>query len=208
MIKPKRISSFINRIFVEDPKLSVVSVHRNNRGNLVLTVTLSSAVAFSDLKEDIDLPLIDEQRTSVIGSDGNRSENRYILQWDVSSIKDSRLVKPYSIVNDDAVRFTRREVTGQEDRAAEMIGGIRHAGSGAIPGLKSDASSSRWQLEAKSTQGESIRVELSWLSKISLEANKSDKSPIVHIWFRNVPSEVVVEDEWVMVPRSVFERLK
>jgi hypothetical protein len=208
MIRPKKISSFINRILVRDPKLSMVTVHSNRRGALFLTATLYSVTAFVDLKEEIDLPLIDEQRTSTINPDSNRVEGRYILQWDVSSIRDSKLARPYSIVTDDGVKSTRKEVTGQEDRAAEMIGGMRHAGSGSIPGLKSDASSGRWQLEAKSTQGKGIRVELSWLSKITFEANRSDKDPIVHIWFRNVPSEVVVEDEWVMVPRSVFERLK
>ena len=206
MIRPRRLPGFINRIFIEDPNVEVVSVHRRTGGRLVLTVRLSSVSAFVHLSDEVELPLIMRKRTTGISRDTGENVCQYLLQWDVSDIRDKGSVTPFRFDGRGDAKRLRKEVTKQENRAANMIKGRRHAGSGSLSGLKSDASSDKWQLEAKSTKGKSVRIELGWLSKISGEASPHGKSPIVHLWFREVPDDIIVEDEWVMMPRSVFER--
>ena len=78
-----------------------------------------------------------------------------------------------------------RTVFDQETQAASMVGGRRHAGSGSMDGLKSDASSDRYQIEAKQTKHEQIALKLEWLKKISYEAFGKAKVPFVHIRFLN-----------------------
>jgi hypothetical protein len=96
----------------------------------------------------------------------------------------------------------------QEEDAAKMIGGSRHIGSGAIDGYKSDASSKRWQLEAKSTISKSVPVDLSILDKITREAKEADKKPIVHIRFMRIQQGVIASPDWVMLEADVFERMR
>ena len=101
----------------------------------------------------------------------------------------------------------RRSVNEQEEKGARLIGGRRHVGSGSIEGLKSDASSSRWQLEAKQTSRKSISVSIEWLEKISREARTQDKHPILFFRFTNIPSDIAMEQDWVVIPASAFERM-
>ena len=56
-------------------------------------------------------------------------------------------------------------VRAQENKAADVIGGKRHAFSGSKMGLKSDCSSREYQLEAKQTEADSISLKLYWLKK-------------------------------------------
>jgi hypothetical protein len=107
----------------------------------------------------------------------------------------------------DEKKRMRSLVNEQEEEGARLIGGRRHVGSGAIEGLKSDASSSRWQLEAKQTAGKSIGVSLEWLEKISREARSQDKHPILFLRFTRIPSDMVIEEDWMVIPASVFERM-
>jgi hypothetical protein len=92
----------------------------------------------------------------------------------------------------------------QEDEGAELIGGKRHIGSGAISGLKSDASSEIWQQEAKQTGGKSFRLSLDVLSKITSEARRQDKKPMLFLRFTDIPDEMVVDDDWVIFPAKFF----
>lgn len=96
-------------------------------------------------------------------------------------------------------------VFDQETQAASMVGGRRHAGSGSMDGLKSDASSDRYQIEAKQTKHAQIALKLEWLKKISYEAFGKAKVPFVHIRFLNCPPDI--EKDWVVIPQSEFKKL-
>lgn len=103
---------------------------------------------------------------------------------------------------------SRRRVTKQEEDGANLIGGRRHIGSGAIPGLKSDASSKRWQQEAKQTEKMSIGIKVEWLDKITREARTQDKKPMLYIRFISLPSWCVLEKDWVMIPATAFGEME
>jgi hypothetical protein len=107
-------------------------------------------------------------------------------------------------IGGDCARRSRRKVVEQEKDSAVLIGGRRHIGSGALPGLKSDASSGIWQLEAKQTEKKSIGVTLDWLEKITREARTQDKRPMLHIRFLDIPDGMVVDRDWVMIPARFF----
>lgn len=95
-------------------------------------------------------------------------------------------------------------VLDHEEEAAKIFGGERHRGSGALTGLKSDASSKDFQIECKQTEKESMRLELKWLEKITNEAVGKQKIPALHIRFtecRNVAAK-----DWVMVPAFHWEK--
>lgn len=94
----------------------------------------------------------------------------------------------------------------QELDAAEAIGGVRHGGSGAHALRKSDASSSRYRLEAKQTVNKSMSVGHSWLTKISREAFVSGQTPLLHVRYVNSPPDM--EHDWIIMPASEFKRLK
>lgn len=110
-----------------------------------------------------------------------------------------RLDKPTSDGSDSVT------VRKHEDEAAKVIGGERHAGSGASPWLKSDASSETYQLECKQTAHASMTIQWGWLEKISMEAAGQGKTPALHVRFlRENPG---VSKDWVMLPAAEFERL-
>jgi len=96
-------------------------------------------------------------------------------------------------------------VLAHEERAAGLFGGKRHRGSGSSPFLKSDASSSRYQIECKQTENASLSLKLEWLKKITNEAIGCGKIPALHIHFlRDIGS---VERDWVILPASEVERI-
>lgn len=101
----------------------------------------------------------------------------------------------------------RRRVSAQEEDGARLIGGIRHVGSGAIKYLKSDASSRSWQQESKQTEKESLALKLEWLDKISREAKKQDKNPMLFLRFTNVSKFVTVDSDWVVIPARIFRAM-
>jgi hypothetical protein len=98
-----------------------------------------------------------------------------------------------------------RTVFNHEQKAAAVIGGKRHSGSGAKMGLKSDCSSDRYQLEAKQTQDHSITLSMAWLEKITKEAMGKSKCPMMHIRFLN--PVLGVDRDWVVIPDKEFKRL-
>lgn len=103
-------------------------------------------------------------------------------------------------------KSSHRTVRSHEDHAAEKIGGKRHAGSGAMVGLKSDCSSVEYQLEAKQTEHDSISLKLEWLKKITVEAMGKGKQPVMHIRFLNAPPGV--DKDWMIISDREFERLR
>lgn len=98
-----------------------------------------------------------------------------------------------------------RSVLAQEERAAALVGGERHRGSGSSKFRKSDASSVDYQLECKQTVKESMRLNLQWLEKVCQEAEGKGKEPLLHIRF--LAAEAHVGQDWVLMRSSEFERL-
>lgn len=96
-------------------------------------------------------------------------------------------------------------VRNQEEKAAELVGGKRHAGSGSQKFRKSDASSSEYQVECKQTEKESLSLKLEWLEKIAQEAEGRGREPLLHVRF--LSAEEHVGRDWVMMRASEFERL-
>lgn len=102
-------------------------------------------------------------------------------------------------------QFSRREdptVLRQENDAAALVGGRRHAGSGSSAWKKSDASSEQYQVECKQTEKASISLKLEWLEKLLAEAMPLGKWPLLHIRFL-----IGSEKDWVLMPESVFRKI-
>jgi len=197
MAKQRRLSALMSKVAVIDPDYKFMGILRHING-VSLRVSLSNLNAFISLREDVDLKIVHKYSNYDTGS--------YSLEWDVTGIEFiKKEVTPYKFDGRDDAKRNRKASIEQEEEGALLIGGRRHAGSGAMSWLKSDASSERWQMEAKHTGGKSIRVTLDWLSQISIEAREQDKWPIVYIKFSDVPGGMVASDKWVIIPVDVFK---
>lgn len=92
-----------------------------------------------------------------------------------------------------------------ETQAANLVGGKRHAGSGALTGLRSDASSDDFQVECKQTGKQSMTITTEWLNKISREAAGQSKEPLLHLRFLAAAAEV--PKDWVVISEYAFRKL-
>lgn len=99
-------------------------------------------------------------------------------------------------------------------RAAEAKLGKRLArltpGSGALPGAKGDLEYSTgsgldFLIESKSTVCDSLSIQRSWLTKISLEALDAAKYPALAIQFVTPLGEL--RTGWVCIPEYMFKTL-
>lgn len=202
-VRPRRVSTLIKRLMDSDPSLTYETLPGK------MYVRFASSMAWSFAKEDIDLPIV--QSGQVPAKDCLPGVRRYFIIWDVASIGvEPDAVKPFTF---DPVAVKQQEaknVVAQEEDTAALIGGHRHAGSGAIEGFKSDASSVEraWQAESKQTKAKSFSVKLEVLDKITREARRQHRRPVVHLRFTDVPREMVAEDDWVVLPASVFQSLR
>lgn len=80
--------------------------------------------------------------------------------------------------------FTIRKLRAsvrQEKKIAKDIGGRRVAGSGSLPGMKGDVTSSRWLVEAKQTVTQRFSLTLRLWRKIEGEAVSKGKLPVMLI---------------------------
>jgi hypothetical protein len=175
-----------------------------------LLVWFASAMAYSDLKEDVDLPLLAYDRVKVL--QGTDRLTRYMVRWNCHDIvKPSDVYEPMKPFNfdgrDDAARL-RKKVTQQEEDGAALISGKRHRGSGAVEKLKSDASSSKWQQEAKQTSHQSFRLTVEILDKITREARAQHKQPMVYLRFSNMERGMIAPDNWVIISEEAFRKLE
>lgn len=215
MVKPRTIASLIRKVLEADSKARVHYLPESDFGGdedryPQLLVWFTSARAYSDLKEDIDLSLISAERVKVI--QGTKRVVRYMVMWNCHSIvgrdDEYQRMKPFDFDGrDDAARL-RKKVTEQEEDGAVLIGGRRHRGSGSVEKLKSDASSSRWQQEAKQTSHQSFKLTVDVLDKITREARTQHKYPMVYLRFTNMPREKVASDNWIIIPEEVFNILE
>jgi len=204
MTRPRKITGLIARVLEADPKATRIIYERRTKA---LTVELVNAHAWVELTEEIDLPLKGRDHYYVPLNDMSR-EQRFMLVWDCSSMGQDEAEHGTGFAfGQGAEKRARRRVDEQEEEGARIIGGRRHAGSGAISGLKSDASSAAWQQESKQTRNKSFGLSLEILEKISREARVQDKKPMVFLRFTDVPEHMAVEPDWVIVPKSAFEEM-
>lgn len=104
------------------------------------------------------------------------------------------------------VESNRKTVSAQESHVASAIGGDTVPGSGCGQKFKSDAFSERYQVEAKQTQNMSLSLTVEWLRKISREALRYGRVPMMHIRFLNGYRDLPDKD-WVVIPEREFKRI-
>jgi hypothetical protein len=94
-----------------------------------------------------------------------------------------------------------------EKSLAHRLGGTQTLASGAMYGDKGDIRLPDFLVESKSTQKDSLAIQLSWLVKISHEALNSHKHPALAINFTNDHGCSQVSGRWVAIPESLFTHL-
>lgn len=96
--------------------------------------------------------------------------------------------------------------TAHESRIAAAVGGQRVPGSGASMYAKGDVRQADFLIECKLSAHASLAVKQAWLEKITAEAEAIGKVPALAIEIQGGDRRLA-ERDWIMVPRSVFERL-
>jgi len=94
-----------------------------------------------------------------------------------------------------------------EQRVAKEIGARVRPASGAMPGAKGDMEVRRALVEAKSTTGNSISVNLDWLAKIAREAMAEGKTPALTVSYVDDDGRPRQDGDWVMIPLYMFREL-
>lgn len=196
-----KIASLLRKIVLADPRSNIS--YQSQAGKVL--AWFYSAIAKDDICSEYSDIVVRAEKPRVI----RRAEDVvFPVQFDVGKPELEKPVTGYSLADARGHKAARRAVTEQEEEGARIIDGQRHVGSGAIEGLKSDASSGRWQQEAKQTAGKSIGLKLEWLDKITREARIHDKRPMMFLRFTDSPRHIVAEDDWVVIPKSVFEAMR
>jgi len=94
----------------------------------------------------------------------------------------------------------------QEENLAQSLGGERHYGSGNKAGYAGDVRiRGRFRVECKFTSKMSRALTRSEIGKLRSECGLGE-APMINIQFRN-PTTLAVEEDWVCVPRSEWEKL-
>ncbi len=102
----------------------------------------------------------------------------------------------------------------QEESLAETLKGKRQPGSGSSVYAKGDVlqksnsvlhQPEKFLIEAKQTEAASIRIQATWLTKITEEAHAAGREPALAFEIKGAVSHA--EMQWVAVPLSVFRRL-
>ncbi len=137
---------------------------------------------------------------------------RYLSQGDKSapqpeSERGSPKLPAYT---DPAVRRVKKS-KAHEERAAKSYGGRRLKASGAAPFSRrdkntagADVTSDLLLMQHKGTEKDSMSIKRDWLYELSVEAARRSKYPALVILFE---TEKRVDNEWVAVPRKVFQML-
>jgi hypothetical protein len=135
---------------------------------------------------------------------------RYLSQGDKSAPSEAPAARKLPAYTDPAVRRVAKS-KGHEERAARSYGGRRLSASGAAPfGRRdrntagADVSSDLLLMQHKSTERNSLSIQRDWLYEVSVEAARRSKYPALVILFE---AETRVDNEWVAVPRKVFQML-
>ena len=197
MARAKRISVFFRKVLLSDSKASIHYTFPSAR------ITFLNIFA----KDEIYHEYRDFVISSGVVDVGTR--RGYCVTFNCSDMSEEPEKEITGYTFDRAAKKRdRRAVTAQEEEGARIIGGKRHVGSGAIEGLKSDASSDYWQQEAKQTRAQSIGLKLEWLDKITREARTQGKHPMLFIRFTESASHIIADDDWVVIPAKDFESME
>jgi hypothetical protein len=96
-----------------------------------------------------------------------------------------------------------------EKKVAKKMGARLHPNSGAMRGAKSDASMGAFRLEMKSTQTQTMALDLAWLVKIAQEALAHSQSPAVVLSFTDPGGTPRMRQfaEWVVMPLALFKEI-
>lgn len=92
-----------------------------------------------------------------------------------------------------------------ENRVAKKTKGTKQKASGAKLLHKGDVLSGKYLVEAKTSGKKSIRVNQSWLEKISAEAMQTNKIPALALGFPNM--SIPHDRDWVLIPMKEFVKL-
>ncbi len=95
-----------------------------------------------------------------------------------------------------------------EKRLSKTLGGTLRPNSGAVEGAKGDIVVGKTLVEAKSTTGRSIKIEHSWLGKISKEARDAGKTPLLALSFTSEDGRPVPNGEWVCMKLTDYQYMK
>lgn len=91
------------------------------------------------------------------------------------------------------------------------MGARHHPASGAMVGAKSDASlkEENFRLEMKSTTSTTLKLEMGWLTKITVEALEHHQRPGLVFSFVDAEGkpQMKLNSEWVAIPLEVFREL-
>jgi len=105
-----------------------------------------------------------------------------------------------------------KRAKAHETRVAAEFGGRRLPASGALPFGASDrntaAADVRTETELvqhKGCERDSIGVKREWLRDLTIEARRRSLDPLLVVMFER---ERQMEDEWVMMPKSVYLRMR
>jgi Holliday junction resolvase len=98
-----------------------------------------------------------------------------------------------------------------EKRLSKAMGGRLQPASGALASAKGDfklARNTKFLAEAKSTTGDTLKVDLGWLTKITAEALSQGAKPLLTVSFVDSAGKLRgIKEDWVMLPRSAFDEL-
>jgi hypothetical protein len=98
-----------------------------------------------------------------------------------------------------------------EKRVTKALGGRAQPASGAMEHAKGDFTIKRkqkWLAEAKSTTGDTLKLDLGWLMKINREALDVSAKPLLTISFVDSSGKLRgLREDWVCMPKSAFDDL-
>ena len=94
-----------------------------------------------------------------------------------------------------------------EKKTSRRLQGVLQPGSGALPGAKGDIVTRQFLIENKTTNGESIRIELDWLLKIYAEALAVGQSPALAFQFVYGSGVSEHRNRWVCISEADFKEL-
>jgi hypothetical protein len=114
----------------------------------------------------------------------------------------------------DHIPRARRSQIGDAGRASEKrlgksLGARLRPASGAMASAKGDMTVGKdWLVESKATEANSMKLEYSWLGKISQEALMEGRTPALTVSFVDKQGRAVNFGDWVLVPRTAWDELR
>lgn len=134
--------------------------------------------------------------------------------------KLTKLPPLLQVETNNAKRVSHHQLPKQQEKdVAKAVGGRRRPASGALPFLKGDVdrddSGFPLLIECKRSSGKSIRLEASFLAKITTEALMEGKYPALAIQFdgsvmqdmSQAGRQMSASTDWIAIPLSTFSAI-